>query len=49
MLAKSECGISDWIGMALMSGLSFGAAVVLLLAGAALCRYLLAGRREVAK
>ena len=49
MLSKSSCGISDWLGMALMSGLGFGAALVLFLAGAALFRYLVAGRREASK
>ena len=49
MLANSQCSVSDWLGMALMSGLAFGAGMVLLLAGAALCQYLFAERHVVEK
>ncbi len=44
LLSRSTCGIADWLGMALVSALAFGLAIILILLGIALARYAFAGR-----
>lgn len=49
ILSNSACGISDWLAMTIMSGLAFGLAILVLLAAAALCRYLFTGTHSVSR
>ncbi|MCT9000327.1 hypothetical protein [Chelativorans intermedius] len=47
MLATlTDCGIENWFAMALMSAAGFLVLLILILAVASLCRYLLEGSRH---